>query len=260
LQNYSSSHATGVGKTRYLCFYRCMANPNTPPNTLLIPDGHRRWSIENDTSYQMSYERLATGIVDVSAYLGALGTTQTWISIARPLNFERTPQEVSTVLDACLQIHEYGERQGKPLNVHVAGRLDMLPGEYRERFQKQTTLDKPDRITSTLMFGWDAQTEVTDLCTQVAQHPELPTDMTSLISRSVISERIDFIVRTGVNARDGGRVSGIAPWHSLDAEMYFTPTTFPDFTTEDMASALQEYAQRGHKNVMSLPEVALTNS
>jgi undecaprenyl diphosphate synthase len=73
--------------------------------------------------------------------------------------------------------------------------------------------------------------------------------MAHLIGASVVSERIDLIVRTGlVHTEHGGRLSGVIPWHSPEAELQFLPIQFPAFTASDMAVALEAYANVEHKN------------
>ncbi len=50
----------------------------------------------------------------------------------------------------------------------------------------------------------------------------------------------DLFIRTGGDLR----ISNFLLWHSAYTELYFTPVLWPDFTTEEFARALAEYATR----------------
>lgn len=50
----------------------------------------------------------------------------------------------------------------------------------------------------------------------------------------------DLIIRTGGEQR----ISGIMPWQSVYAELYFEPALYPDFDTKKLQKALQNFAER----------------
>lgn len=53
----------------------------------------------------------------------------------------------------------------------------------------------------------------------------------------------DLIIRTGGDQR----LSGYLPWQSVYAELYFTPTLFPDFTPLELQKALDNFTQRDRR-------------
>jgi undecaprenyl diphosphate synthase len=50
----------------------------------------------------------------------------------------------------------------------------------------------------------------------------------------------DFIIRTSGEVR----LSGLMPWQAVYAELYFEPSLFPDFTTDKLDAAIDEYYKR----------------
>ncbi len=50
----------------------------------------------------------------------------------------------------------------------------------------------------------------------------------------------DLIIRTSGEYR----ISNFMLWQGAYAELYITPTLWPDFTREDLAAALRDYASR----------------
>ena len=53
----------------------------------------------------------------------------------------------------------------------------------------------------------------------------------------------DLIIRTGGDKR----TSGYLPWQSVYAELFFTPTLFPDFTPDEFQKALDDFSGRDRR-------------
>jgi len=53
----------------------------------------------------------------------------------------------------------------------------------------------------------------------------------------------DMVIRTGGEKR----TSGYLPWQSVYAELYFTPTLFPDFTPDKLEEAISDFSQRDRR-------------
>jgi undecaprenyl diphosphate synthase len=197
-----------------------------------------------------AYEQGAGRIVACTRHLGALGLRQTWFGIARPFNFERTGSEVRAVLDACLEIQAIGQKDGDPFNVTVNGDLSLMPLSYVREFKTQEADYDPDGVTAHLLIGWSSDIEAASFADRARDYPE-ETVEEQLLRSSAVAEPIDYLIRTGVGGQ-GGRVSGMIPLHSLQAELHFEPTLFPDFTTDHLDAALADYAGRTHRNQISL--------
>ena len=50
----------------------------------------------------------------------------------------------------------------------------------------------------------------------------------------------DLIIRTG----GAQRMSGFMPWQGVYSEYYFTETLMPEFTTEKIDEAIEDYQRR----------------
>lgn len=226
---------------------------SVPPTTLILPDGNRRWAVENGVSYPEAYEQGARRIVECCHHLGTLGLQETWFGIARPFNFERTEAEVCAVLDACLEIQAIGREGGKPFNITVGGDFSLMPPAYLQEFKAQESDYDPDGPTASLLIGWSIDTEAASFARRARDYPG-ETFREQMLRSSAVAEPIDFLIRTGIDTPEGngGRVSGMIPLHSLQAELHFESTLFPDFTTSHLDAALGDYATRTHRNQLSM--------
>ena len=54
---------------------------------------------------------------------------------------------------------------------------------------------------------------------------------------------IDFMIRTSGEER----ISNFLLWQASYAELYFTPTLWPDFTAEELDTILKKYHQRARR-------------
>ena len=225
------------------------------PNTLILPDGNRRWATENNVPYTKAYEIGARRIVECAHYLGTLGLSEVWFGVARPFNFERTASEVTAVLDACLQIQEIGRENGDPFNITVGGDSSLMPPKYQHDFKTQESDYDPSGVTAHLLIGWSSETEVASFARRVQGSPQEPLNE-QLLRSSAVTTPVDFLIRTGIHTPNGqgGRVSGMLPLHSLEAELHFEPTLFPDFTTAHLDRAIIDYQTRTHRNKISLTD------
>jgi len=223
------------------------------PNILVLPDGNRRWAKENNVTYADAYDMGARRIVECTRHLGTLGLHEVWFGVARPFNFERAASEVSTVLDACLKIQEIGQENGDPFNISVGGDPNLMPPEYQQQFKTQENSHDPDGITAHLLIGWSSETEAASFARRVQDYPG-ETLEDQILRSSAIAKPVDYLIRTGIDTPNGqgGRVSGMLPLHSLQAELHFEPTLFPDFTTGHLDRALIDYETRTHRDIVSL--------
>lgn len=170
---------------------------------------------------------------------------EAWFGIARPENINRSEEEVSAALEGFLRIHELGQEDGNSLNIALAGKLELMPRDFEARYREQERTRRAGAFTAHLLFGWDAPSEVMDLLQLVRTNPDAAADKESLRRLGAVKEPIDLIIRTGVGtASQGGRLSGAVPWHSPNAEIYFTPVLSPDLTRTHLEAALAEYAHR----------------
>ena len=72
-------------------------------------------------------------------------------------------------------------------------------------------------------------------------------DVSELIGRAMHGEGpspdVDLLIRTGGEQR----LSDFLLWECAYAELHFTPTMWPDFSREDLATALSEFASRDRR-------------
>ena len=99
-----------------------------------------------------------------------------------------------------------------------------------------------------LAINYGGRAEIADaldsIChAEVDVREQTGTDRESLVSQHLYESEmsdLDLLIRTGGEIR----ISNFLLWQSSYAELYFTPVLWPDFSEEQLDSALAEYARR----------------
>jgi undecaprenyl diphosphate synthase len=98
--------------------------------------------------------------------------------------------------------------------------------------------------TIALCFNYGGQEELVDAFKKLLQDGVKPEAVTAqTIAQALYGPDVppvDFMIRTSGEER----TSGFMLYRAAYAELYFTDTFWPDFTTEDLDKALAEYARR----------------
>jgi len=208
----------------------------------VIPDGNRRYARKRGMSVQEGYlAGTAKALEGVDWCLEAGVRHLSAFGISRE-NIERRPMsEVDWAHQAVLRFCR-AVRDHPDVRLHVFGEPSTLPPFLAERDEFMRLQDNDDTVDARLVVhagvNYSAQAELASL-TQVAQRQGLsavqasPGDFT--LSAGV--PPVDLVVRTGGQQR----LSGFLPLQTAYAELWFTPTLWPEIQHEEFLGALAWY-------------------
>jgi undecaprenyl diphosphate synthase len=162
-------------------------------------------------------------------------------------NWNRPPAEVrglmnilGRVIDQELQsLHESG------VQLRHIGQLEGISDGLRRRVTDAIELTKDnDTLILNVAFNYGGRAEILDAVRALLQAGISPGDVTE----EVFADHLytaglpdpDLIIRTGGEIR----LSNFLIWQAAYAEIYSTPTYWPDFDKEELRKALLEYAKR----------------
>jgi undecaprenyl diphosphate synthase len=201
---------------------------------MLLVDGDRRWAAERGLSVDAGYQAMSTRTAWCAEELAARGVSALYVPVCSMANLQRPPEQVRSFLDAMLDLPT---RAQIPLEVTVAGNLDALPGDYRDRY---LDLAKAHRagFPVHLLLAWSLDDEVLRLTNRFRDH-DGRVSAAELAAAADIGEPIDLIIRTGRVAR----LSSFVPFTSPYAELVFLDVYFPDVTAAHLDHALARLDQ-----------------
>ncbi len=218
----------------------------TPPllHIAVIPDGNRRWAKKRLLQPWKGHENGAKNFETLLNWAredGRIGTFTIWCFSTE--NWKRSPDEVEKLMQIFARYLEEKteELYEKGVRIVHAGRADRFSPELRKQLERAIERTS-DRTSFTLQLAVDygGKDEITRAVSRLSSttgvteetissaldHPELPD--------------IDLVIRTSGEKR----TSNFFLWQTAYAEWVFLEKHFPDVTTEDLKTAVDDYAKR----------------
>ncbi len=214
-------------------------------------DGNRRWARKYGLKILAGHEKVAFGVIEplikrcIELEIPYL-TLWAWSTE----NWERDKKEVAGIMKIFKKgLEKSVERFYKMgVKLRVLGDLSKFDKDIREGIAKWVEASKKNKtITLSIAINYGGRDEILRAIKKLRENSKFE------IRNSKITEKDfaqfldtagmpdpDLIIRTG-GAR---RLSGLMPWQSIYAELYFTETLMPDFSPQKLDQAIIEYSQR----------------
>lgn len=205
-----------------------------PKHIGIIPDGNRRWAVNNGLQKQNGYDYginpgfqlydlcVKAGVKELTFY----GFTQD--------NNKRPSVQKEAFKKAC--VDSVLGLSGKDAELLIVGNTDskQFPKELLHFTQRQIFGKGLIKINFLVNYGWDW-----DLCFGRNLKKTCGTGIQNSLASSEIS-RIDLIIRWGGRRR----LSGFLPVQTIYSDFYVVDDMWPDFKTEHFYNALVWYQEQ----------------
>jgi len=216
-----------------------------PKHVGIILDGNRRWAKQHGLSAQeghkKGFETFKT-IADASLERGIACLSVFAFSTE---NWNRTKDEVSFLMSFIQIVLKKYLNDLKKKNVRFIwlGSESGLDKRLIEQLRRAEASSKDNTAgTFCLCFNYGGQQEITEAAQKVASTGvAITTDsLAAELYGGADVPPIDLVIRTSGEQR----ISNFMLWRAAYSELYFSEKLWPDFTPDDLDSALVEYAAR----------------
>ncbi|WP_329155992.1 polyprenyl diphosphate synthase (plasmid) [Streptomyces sp. NBC_01456] len=226
-------------------------NAGGPRHVGIVLDGNRRWAKERGLSPSDGH-RIGFGrIPQVLSWCEESGIPLVTLWMLSTENLRRDPAEVEALMEiitgAVLQLSWAGRWRIRHL-----GEGDALPPRVAQavRHAEQASADAPDTLTVNLAIAYGGRREIASAVRRLLggwAREGVPADEAAkLLTVEDLSRAIsggqpdpDLLIRTSGERRS----SGFLLWGGVGAELWFTPTYWPDFTRQHLTQALTHYRE-----------------
>ncbi len=233
-----------------------MATASHPLNHLaIIPDGNTRWAKANGRTAYEGYRAGMQQVIDLSRHVRRLGIhTLTFWGLSTENWRHRPAAELSFLVTLFIKTIddwlEDANRDGVRI-IHL-GAKDRLPKRLLKRIAEAEAATRENtRYIFNLALDYGGHDELMRatqaMMADVAAGRVTAEELNNpeayagyLDTQGQPYPNPDFIVRTSGEVR----TSGLMPWQSTYAELYFEPCLFPDFTPDKLDAAIAQYHQR----------------
>ena len=225
--------------------------PQTPHHLAIIMDGNRRWSRQRGIAVLRGHQQGSNTLKTIARHARDRGIR--WLSAFAfsSENWSRPRLEVDGLMGLLRGFleNDISELNDENVKLRVIGnrsRLSSRLGKLIDWAEQETADNSGLNLTLALDFGGhqDIAAAARSLATEVANGlldaSRIDEDMLkSRMAASPLPE-IDMLIRTGGEQR----LSNFMLWDLSYAELYFSQTLWPDFTTDDLDEAIRDFASR----------------
>ncbi len=214
-----------------------------PQHVAFIMDGNRRWAKGKGLNQLQGHSKGVDIVEPLVDYAMELGIKYLTFWAFSTENWRRQKREVQFLLKLFREnlSKKVDSFHRKNVKVHIIGNLEMFPKDLQEKTKEWMTRTKNNKkITVNVALSYGGRNEI------IRAIHKLPNSKT--VTKEELENYLDtkgqpdpdLLIRTG-GAR---RLSGFMIWQMEDAEFYFTPVLWPDFTPREFDKALRWYQEQ----------------
>ena len=227
-----------------------------PKHIAIIMDGNRRWAKEHKLDSSLGHKKGAEVLENVAKYCNKIGLEALTVYAFSTENWKRTKEEVGAIL---ILLNMYLDKFLKTadlenIKLRVIGDRDKnMPEEIKAKMIKMEEKTKNNTgLKFNIAFNYGGRDEIVKATRKIAEQVKEGKLDVNDINEDTISNNLytaglpdpDLLIRTSGELR----TSNFLPWQITYSEFMFLDKYWPDFTTEDIDLAIDEYSKR-HRRV-----------
>ncbi|MBN2057939.1 MAG: isoprenyl transferase [Candidatus Saganbacteria bacterium] len=220
---------------------------NIPQHIAVIMDGNGRWAKAKGLPRIAGHREGAESLRAVLKACAEFGVKYLTVYAFSTENWRRPDEEVEFLMELFSNTidNEIDELMENKVKLHFLGRLDRFSDELRKKMSASTAKTKGnDRITLNVMVNYGGRAEIVDAVNELLSSKKKVTEQDiqdHLYTRNVPDP--DLLIRTASEMR----VSNFLLWQIAYAELFVTPTLWPDFRRNQLKEAIEDYQKRVRK-------------
>jgi undecaprenyl diphosphate synthase len=222
-----------------------------PRHIAIIMDGNGRWAQQRGLPRIEGHRHAAASVREVVTHCARLGLQCLTLYSFSLENWKRPPDEVNALMALYAEYLASERQEIMDNNIRIVqiGQRERLPASVLRELDATVQASQASQgMTLCLALNYGARAEIVDAVRRLAQRVasgELrPADIDEeSLSGALYTAGLpdpDLVVRTAGELR----VSNFLLWQISYAELYVTPTLWPDFRAPDLYAAIREYARR----------------
>ncbi|MBA3238290.1 MAG: di-trans,poly-cis-decaprenylcistransferase [Parachlamydiaceae bacterium] len=224
---------------------------NIPKHIAMIPDGNRRWAMQQELSTKEGHEEGGNTLIEIVKAACELNIEVMTFYLFSTENWARPELEITALmwllhvflLDNLETMLDYG------IKLHTIGTLEKLP-EYVQETIRQTKIatENCQTIDMVLAINYGSRDEMCRAVRSIAKEVDIGMISPEDISESLIASHLDtapwkdpdLLIRTSGEKR----LSNYLLWQLSYSEIHVTDVLWPNFRPNDLLEALLNYQTR----------------
>lgn len=225
-----------------------------PVHVAVIMDGNGRWAKKRLLNRVKGHEKGSESVRILVKACRELKIPYLTLYAFSTENWSRPQSEVSALMQLLKKFlaSERDEMKKNGIRLKVLGQLKKLPEDVqREAEETMAATCGNTQMTLNLALSYGSRQEITDAVRILAKKVETGELTADEIGDQIISDHLytsgipdpDLVIRTSGEFR----LSNFLLWQSAYAELFITPTLWPDFTRSEFIDILTHYQKRDRR-------------
>lgn len=224
-----------------------------PQHVAVIMDGNGRWAKKHGMPRQMGHRAGAETFRTIATYCADIGIKYFTVYAFSTENWKRPQEEVDALMNLFRKyLREAADTMSqRGVAVRVLGDLSGLPDDLKKQIVENDKIADqlgPNAAVANLCINYGGRDEIKNavraICSEIQAGNLCAEDVTEdCIAQNLYTAHMpdpDLIIRPSGEMR----TSNFLLWQSAYSEYYFTDVLWPDFTTDDMDAALDDFNHR----------------
>ena len=227
---------------------------NFPKHIAIIMDGNRRWAKAKGMPGKAGHKEGAKTLEKIVRYANKIGLGYITVYAFSTENWKRTEDEVGALMTLLQNyLDDYSKRADtENIRVKVLGDISVLSEGMQKSINSCMERTKNNTgVTFNIALNYGGRNEIVSAVKNIAKEVKDGNLEIEDITEEVISNNLytkgepdpDLVIRTSGELR----TSNFLPWQIVYSEFVFLDKLWPDFTEEDLDSAILEYQRRNRK-------------
>jgi undecaprenyl diphosphate synthase len=225
-----------------------------PRHVAIIPDGNRRWARAKDLTAFDGHQRGVQAFESIAHHAAERGVDHLslWGLSVDNLT-KRSPREVSGLLRI---FREEFTQLAQSRKVHEQETSISVFGAWQEKFPLPVKRAIESAVAATRSYtkhhlnfflAYNGTDEMVNAVRAIAERAQREPDLkvtSQLVKQHLLTRdlpSVDLLIRTGGEPHLS---AGFMMWEVADAQLYFTPALWPDFSEQLFDEALAEFSAR----------------
>ncbi|MFN3620079.1 polyprenyl diphosphate synthase [Sphingorhabdus sp.] len=214
-----------------------------PRHVAIIMDGNGRWAKKRMLPRAMGHKRGVETVRNIVRAAGELGLETLSLYAFSSENWKRPEEEISDLMSLMRDFikSDLDEFAANDVCLKIIGDYKALAPDIVEMLEESIArTSKNSRTTLAVALNYGSQDEMVRAARAASAQGEISAASIEANLDTAGLPPLDLLIRTSGEQR----LSNFMLWQAAYAEFWFTETLWPDFSKDELAAALNEFARR----------------
>ena len=214
-----------------------------PRHVAIIMDGNGRWAKKRMLPRAMGHKRGVETVRNIVRAAGELGLETLSLYAFSSENWKRPEYEISDLMGLMREFikSDLDEFAANDVRLKIIGNYKALAPDIVGMLEESIArTSQNSRTTLAVALNYGAQDELVRAARAAAAQGEINAARIEANLDTAGLPPLDLLIRTSGEQR----LSNFMLWQAAYAELWFTETLWPDFSKDELAAALNEFARR----------------